>query len=769
MYYYQNLRRLRITASYLTTSEVELQLAHAAKLLRFTGLALVLAVLAVGPFFRGLFFWTELLAAIAAVAAGFGLWLAGRGLGAAGRSSGTIPGGWTTLALVALLALYLLQFPWAVYGRGNLDAVLRVLAAIFAYVMLRAEAGPGLRRWLGWAFALSAAAIGLFGFLEFSGYLLKDPDLAQMLSVVGLNTRMFTTFQYPNTAAAYFLAAMLAAAGLGLDDLKPWKLSAVGGLMTFLLLSFFFTISRGALVVLPFGLLFFFAGLDNRRRWAGLLLLVAAAAPMIIALKPVGVFADARNYVSAFKWIAAATAGGMATSLALAFFLQLKGKLQAGIAGAALVLAVAAILVLRPAGGLLPKQASRLFDINFKTVNVVMRLIYDEDALKMAADRPLGRGGWGWDRGYRQYQTFNYTARETHDHYAQTAVEVGWAGLAVLLAALGTALWSAWMHRRDNPLGWTLAAGAGLIAAHSAIDFNLSFGVMWLLLWSLLGAAGGPTATPATAPRWRRAITIGAGTTAALTAALALVLFAGSRWTDQATALTDLAATQAGAQAEATRAAAQTAARQALRYDPWHSEPLLLIGDRESLERAAKLDPYHSGIRFQLAIARELAKEYEGALTEAKAALANQPMVSAYYSKVASLEGTLLNGALHDGRQDDVARHKESLLALGADFLRRKATADPLKHLWKTGAKLEMSPEFKLRYGQALFLSGDAAGAEPLLKDAAKVGLLGSEAELWLYVIAEKRGDSATMKALEAKPWIRFRNANPIYKLLRNI
>jgi len=770
MYYCPNLRRSKVPVK----SEVDPQLVNAAKLLRFTGVALVLAVLAVGPFFRGLFFWTELLAAIAAVAAGFGLWLVGRRLG--GTAGGSIPGGWTIRALIVLLVLYLLQFPWATYVRGNIDAVLRVLAALFAFIMLRAEAGPGLRRWLGWIFVISAAGVGVFGFLEYAGYLLSDPDLGQVLALVGLRHRMFTTFQYPNTAAAYFLAATIAAAGLALEDFKAWKITVAGGLMAFLLTSFFFTLSRGALVVLPFGLLFFFAGLDNRRRWAGLLLLLAAAAPMVISLKPIGVFAEARNYISAFKWLAATAAGGMMSGLVLAFFLRLKGKVQAGLAAGALLLAVAALLALRPAGTLLPQQASRLFDMNFRTTSVAFRIMYLKDSLQMAADRPLGRGGWGWDRGYRQYQSYNYTARETHNHYAQTAVEAGWAGTAVLAAALLAGLWAAWKNRQENPLGWTLAAGAGLIAAHSAIDFNLSFGMIWLLLWSLLAAAGGeteargpaPEGAAPTLPRRRNVLFTSAVALSVITAAFALLLFAGSRWTDHADALAAQAATQTGDQAETTRAAARDAARRALRYDPWNSEPLLVIEDRESLERAAKIDPYHSGIRYRLAIARELATDYEGALLEAKAALANQPMVSAYYTKVAALEGTLLNSALHDGRQEDVLQHRQSLLQLGADFLQRKAAADPLQAMWRSAPKLEMSADFKLRYGQALFLSGDLAGAKPLLQDAAKVGLLGSEADLWLYVIAEKQGDAAAMKALETKPWIRFRNANPIYTQIRH-
>ncbi len=181
--------------------------------LRFTGIGLVLLSLAIGPFFRGLFFWTELLTALALVARGFVLWLVGR---RSGRLPTTLPGGWTGAAVLALLGCYLLQFAWAVFPRGNLDWTLRVAAAWFAYVMVRAEAGPVLRQWLGWTFTLSAAAVGLLGFLEYTGDLLKDPALAEKLALVNLSTRMFTTFQYPNAAAAYFLAALLTAGKVGL-------------------------------------------------------------------------------------------------------------------------------------------------------------------------------------------------------------------------------------------------------------------------------------------------------------------------------------------------------------------------------------------------------------------------------------------------------------------------------------------------------------------------------------------------------------------------
>lgn len=718
------------------------------RLLRYMGLGVLLAVLAIGPFFRGLFFWTELLAAITLVSLGFCLWLVGRRLG--GLPSGILGGvaGW---ALLALLGCYLLQFFWAVYPRGNIDWTLRVAAGWFAYVMLRAEAGPALRRWVSWVFVLSAAGVGFLGFLEFTGYFLKDPSTAEALSLVGLSSRMFTSFQYPNTAAAYFLAAVFAAAGLALDETRPWKLLVSGGLISFLSLSFFFTVSRGAVVVLPFGLILFFLGLDRDKRWPALLLLLTAWVPVVAALKGVGANSEIKNYVSAFRWIGAVAVGGAVGGLVLAYFLRLKMRWQGAVVGGALVLGLAGLLALRPAGGLMPKQATRLFDMNFRTVSVALRLVYYQDALRIIADAPQGRGGWGWDRSYRQYQEFNYTARETHNHYAQTSVEAGVPGLLALLTALGAALWSAWQNRRGAPLLWTLVTGGALIAGHSVMDFNLSFGAAWLLLWSLLAAGG----SPVTASRWEFPAKWGSLAAGIGATVLAGLLFAGSRYLDHAEHL-----------AEHKQSEAVTAARQAFRYDPWNSQALLVVGDAPSLNRAVQLDPHHPKAHWDLAILLELQKDWQGALREANGALNAQPMLSIHYSKVASLAGTAMVDALHHGKKEEAHRHAQDLVALGAAFTHRKAAAEDFQHLW-SASKLEMAPDFQLRYGQALYLIGDHAVAEPLLTQAAKSGLLGSEADIWLYAMYERLGNKAAMATLERKPWVRFRNVNPVYKALQ--
>lgn len=738
------------------------------RLLRVTGVGLVLVVLTAGPFFQGLFFWSELLAAIVAISGGFLLWLLGRRKG--GLAAG-LPGGWVGIALLALLACYLLQFAGALYPRGNLDWVLRVAAGWMVYVMLRAEAGPVLRRWLGWLLVLSASAVAVVGFLEYSGYLMANPALAEALSVVGLQSRMFTVFQYPNTAAAFFLAAAFATVGLALDapDHRAGEApssrpgldlgihlgihTVAGGILALLGMAFFFTISRGALVMLPFGLLLFWLGLDRRRLWPALLFLGLVLVPVVATMRGIGDAVAVRDWAAAFRWIGVGTALGLAGGLALGLIRRLRFRAQLALVVAAVVVAALGLGAIRPVDGFLPKQAARLLDINFRTVNVVLRLVFDRDGLRLVAADPLGLGGWGWDRGYHTVQQFDYVARETHNHYIQTAIEAGVPGAVALLAALGGAAWFAWKARRQGPLAWSLAAGAGLIAGHSAIDFNLSFGLVWLLLWSLLAAAGPPADAKEES---RAAFGVGAGS-ALLTAALAGVLLIGSIQMDRANRLLE-----AGRAEEA-----REAARQAARFDPLDSRPLLVLGDQASLERAARLDRNNYRPHFELAILLERQRDYPGAIEAALAARDAYPMAALLWEKAASLTGSLMVDGLHNGRLDEARSLADDLVAMGDEFLERSRGVEPYREIARA-RPLEMGSAFRLRYGQALYLAGRLDEAERYLTEASQVGLLGSEGEVWLYALYERKGDDDALAALEEKPWIRFRGSNPVYPVIRD-
>jgi tetratricopeptide (TPR) repeat protein len=717
------------------------------RILRSIGMTCLVLTLMVGPFLRGLFFWSELLGALTVVAVGFSLWLLGRRLG--GLTSG-VPGGLVGTALLALLGFYLLQFAWAVFPRGNLDSVLRVTVGWFAFVMMRAESGPLLRKWLACSFVLSAGAVGLLGFAEMTGYTALNPELTHSLALLNLSDRMFTVLQYPNTAATYLFAALLVAVGLGVGGGLAVQVAS-SGLISLLMLAFFFTISRGAIVVLPIGLCLLFLGLAGRRRWTALLLLIAGVLPAFMALRGIGANAAIHNYVSAFRWIGAATVGGLVGGLVLVFFQRLNLRLQMVLVAAALVLGVVGILVVRPSAHLLPAQATRLMDFNLRTQNVVLRLIYDQEAIRIVADHPLGTGGWGWDRSYRQYQAFNWIARETHDHYAQVAVEAGVLGLGALLVALGGALWTAWRGRGDSALGWTMASGAALIAVHSAIDFNLSYGVIWLLLWVLFGASMRP-ALPTRFERWLPWSGLVVGL---VVAALSGTLWVGARYTAAADRL----------EAAARHGDAVVAARTAVWYDRWDTAALMIIGDQPALAKVIRLDPHNARAHFDLAILFERAKDRDGALREARQAMTLQPMLSLYTNKVASLTGTFLNDAVRNGDLREARKRAQEILALAAQVQARKIRGDEFQHYWGAPA-LALDSESILRLGQALYLTGDMVGAEARLTEASKVGLLGSEGQVWLYVMYEKAGNKAKLAELAGRPWIRFRQGNPVYKNL---
>jgi len=247
---------------------------------------------------------------------------------------------------------------------------------------------------------------------------------------------------------------------------------------------------------------------------------------------------------------------------------------------------------------------------------------------------------------------------------------------------------------------------------------------------------------------------VGAGVVAA---GLAGLLLLGSVYIAQAEKLVE----------EGRTDEAQAAARKALRYDRWDSRTLLILEDPVSLERAVALDPKNHHVHFRLALRLEQERDFDSALQAARNALESYPLASIYWGKVASLEGRLMVEALHKGDLEEARSRASSLVALGQEFQRRKSESEASVKFMRP-PKLEMSSEFKLRYGQALYLTGDLDRAERYLTEASQQGLLGTEGQVWLYALYEQRGQTASLKVLETRPWIQFRELSPVYRILRN-
>lgn len=715
---------------------------------RLAGLGFFLLVAGAGPFFQGLFFWADLLPAVALLSAGFALWSAGR---LAQRLDMPLRGDLAVLGLTALALAYALQFLWAVYPRGNLDWFLRVAAAWFIYVMVSTESGPGLRRALTLTFAVSALCVGAVGLLQYSGLTIVIPSLKAILPWSDVSTTVVAgSFEYHNATAVFMVAAFMAATGLAVDEDNRWRVAGLTGATAFLAVVFLFTASRGVFVVLPLGVLVLVLGLDSGKRWLAVALATASVLPCAAVLKAISRAAGSRHYMDALGWAGAAALAGAGGGLLIATPFRVSTRVKSVLVAGFLILLTLEVAILSAGGDILPAQAaSRLASIDAEGAE--SRLDMTRDALEVALSAPWGRGGWGWDRTYRRFQATPYVSSEVHDHFAQTAVEAGLPGLVALLVALAGGVMGAWRARLEGGAGWGLAAAAIVIAAHSAIDFDLSYGSMWILMWGLLAAASGSDDLRPRSGQKHVAI-LGA---AALVAAL--VVAAGAAWLAIGARLTERSADLA---ASGDFVEAGDVAAQAVRFDPWDSQALLLVNTRSSVEAAVRADPRLPEARWQLALRLERDGDIEGALVQANAALEADPWRAEYYQKVADLYGRRMAAALSAGDRETSIGLANSILAVESRLSAKQATVT------KSRAPARL-PGFSLRYGQALFVTGTPDKAIKPLKDAAKDGFLRYEANVWLYAIYERAGDTKSAKALSQFPSVAFRDANPVYQAIK--
>ncbi|WP_151737435.1 O-antigen ligase family protein ['Paenibacillus yunnanensis' Narsing Rao et al. 2020] len=103
-------------------------------------------------------------------------------------------------------------------------------------------------------------------------------------------------------------------------------------------------------------------------------------------------------------------------------------------------------------------------------------LLY-RDAWRLAGEAPwLGRGGGSWRSQYLAAQSRPYVGSQVHSGYLDTLLNLGIVGLALTLLML---LAAGWLCAQAGP---RLLAPLLVIALHAAVDFDWSYGLMWLLL-----------------------------------------------------------------------------------------------------------------------------------------------------------------------------------------------------------------------------------------------------------------------------------------------
>lgn len=342
--------------------------------------------------------------------------------------------------------------------------------------------------------------------------------------------RLTSVFQYANAYAAFLMALLFVCIYL-LVHSRIWYLTALHSVMLVpIVLSFFLTLSRGGLVVLPVILLLVLPFISLKKQLLFLFYLALSALAALAITDKMDVLGNDivqrvlatrtgegkvtllglgdPKVLEGWMYLLAATVGLAAI---VAVFHQLLGvrfldktiswlsfKFSAFVMPvAAIVIGLIGVYLLlgdSPVRKLLPDTVEeRIAKINFEQHSVLERATFYKDAFKLITDHPvIGVGGGGWAALYEKYQNNPYTSRQAHNFFLQFWIEVGTLGI-VILAGFLIYIFYQYIRSyikgneasRTNKFVFYIVTVSLLV--HSAIDFEMSYAFIAALVYLCLG------------------------------------------------------------------------------------------------------------------------------------------------------------------------------------------------------------------------------------------------------------------------------------------
>ena len=409
------------------------------------------------------------------------------------------------------------------------------------------------------------------------------PDYFGVVDSLAAN-RLAEPIGYWNSLGLLAAVGALLALGFAARSTRLLVRAAAGGSLPLLLLTVYFTYSRGAWLSLFAGLAVWVA-VDRRR--LGMLASLAVAAPWAAAIVAVAsrssvltsetapaidAQAHAGHRVALLLVLLAALAATAAAGLGL---LQqrfsvgdaLERGIGRGLAAAALV-AVIALFAVFGAPWTLASRAwsgfsasapsgttlnSRLFHVSSSGRVGLWQIAWDRE---VAPHPLLGTGGGTYERTYDRYRSDAGKVRNAHNLYLETLATLGPPGLLLLLVVFAHSRSSSAVRRRHLPIVPAALAAWVAFLVHVVVDWDwqiTAVGLTALACAAALVSGGSEREQPALARRLALGAAIVAG-------ALGIYLIA------MQTTLTRIADA-------ASPAKALGAARTAADLQPWSTEP----------------------------------------------------------------------------------------------------------------------------------------------------------------------------------------------------
>jgi hypothetical protein len=490
---------------------------------------------------------------------------------------------WPGVALLGGLAAFTAWAALSLVWSEDLDATVLEVERSLLYVAAAAVFLVAATR-VGLLAGTLAAAVVLCGY-GLGDWLLGTPE-PPLVADPSVAKRLADPIGYANGMG--ILAAMGLLLGVGVAARAPRTAAALGAAAGPLFaVTLYFTFSRGAWLALAAGLAVGVALGPGRLQYAAIALLVTAPAAVgVIAADQLGARSGLAALVLALSALSALLVWA-GRGLALTPSRRLRTAFAYGLIAVPVVVVLTGVVA---AGG--PRAVVDSFEAapapthgdtgsRVLSLSGSNRADYWRVAGGMVEDHPLvGSGAGTFARAWLQDRPVPQPVLDSHNLYLETLAELGPLGLVFLLVALA----APFLGERSS---WTPVALAPYAAflAHAAQDWD------WELAAATVAAlaCGAATLVPADGPRIPRASAVAAG---ALCVAAALA-FAGNRQLAEATAAAD----------RDDQPAAAAAARSARTLQPWSAEPWKLLGEaqlasdslpaaRRSFRRAISKNPY---------------------------------------------------------------------------------------------------------------------------------------------------------------------------------
>jgi tetratricopeptide (TPR) repeat protein len=481
---------------------------------------------------------------------------------------------------------------------------------------------------------LSAALVGVLLLRRSSvtGLLLGVWAAITVVSAYALTTRMFpdrfgvfdpvSGYRLSNPVGYWNAFGILAAMGtlvaLGLAARSGPVVrcfAAASGVP--LLLTIYFTYSRGSWIAFLFGLAAMIA-IDRRRLqlittalvlapWPTLAIWAASTSPALTHSGAALSAATRDGHGLAAITIGLAVAAGLAILVLdwLEAAVSVPQGLRRAYAGTLIFILAASLIVVFGRYGFPPTLAQKTYDafntpLPKQTTNLNSRLFnlsgngrteQFHTAWQEVTDHPLlGGGGGSYADYWFRHRRVSETVHDAHNLYLETLAELGPPGLLLLGLALGAPL-AAIRRARSSPLAAAAAAAYVAYLVHAFIDWDWEMPAITLTAL-FCGLALLALARPDREPRpLRPKIRMTAlGATAALVAFVVLGLLGNS----------GVSASSKSANA-GQFARAESQARRAMKFAPWSAEPWRRLGEAQAL--AGK--PAAARASFRKAIAKD--------------------------------------------------------------------------------------------------------------------------------------------------------------------